>query len=369
MHSPSSIKFGLVEAPRWLRLTTYWAFWITIAVLNAASQIIQTPQYPKWKPLLWELASLITVGLLYPVVAYLARRFSFSKKTWASSVAVHAVCLLVFSAAHTSGMVAFRKIGYWIAGEAYTFGGADRVLYEFYKDLILYPALIGLTRGIDYYRKYRENELRSAQLQRRLVEAQLQNLRGQLHPHFLFNALNMISERMYENVADADRMITRLSDLLRLTLRSSDELQVPLKTELEILENYLDIMRGRFSDSVQVRMDIDPDSTELMVPSLLLQPLVENAYQHGAGKNLDGGTIEIAAAARNGSLCIAVRDNGPGIASDPRAALQKGIGLSNIAERLRQHYGDQHQLHIANRPAANGGGLEVAIEIPARPGH
>jgi LytS/YehU family sensor histidine kinase len=314
------------------------------------------------------LASLITVGLLYPLVAYMARRFSFSRKTLGTSVAVHVVCLLIFSAAHTSGMVAFRKIGYWIAGETYTFGGADRVLYEFYKDLILYPALIGLTRGIDYYRKYRENELRSAQLQRRLVEAQLHNLRGQLNPHFLFNTLNMISERMYEDVAAADRMIASLGDLLRLTLRSSDELQVPLISELEILECYLDIMRARFSDSVQVRLDIDPESRQSMVPSLLLQPLVENAFRHGVGRKLEGGIIEVATAAKNGSLSLVVRDNGPGIDGDPKSVLQKGVGLSNIAERLRQLYGNRHQLNIRNRHAADGGGLEVAIEIPARIG-
>src|SRR5262249_1329820 len=193
----------------------------------------------KWKPLVWELSSLFTVGSLYPLVAYVARRFPLSERRQMSMILVHCVALVAFSAAHTSGMVAIRKSVYWLIGQSYTFGGSVRVLYEFYKDLILYPALVGMTAGIDYYRKFRENELRSEQLQRRLAEAQLQGLRAQLNPHFLFNTLNMISSRMYEDVADADRMIARLSELLRLELKSSNEPQVPLRTEVEMLELYL----------------------------------------------------------------------------------------------------------------------------------
>jgi LytS/YehU family sensor histidine kinase len=255
------------------------------------------------------------------------------------------------------------------ARTTYTFGGGIRILYEFYKDIILYPALIGLTRGIDYYRKHREHELHSEQLQRRLVEAQLQNLRGQLSPHFLFNTLNMISARMYEDVADADRMITRLSDLLRMTLRSSAEPEVLLRTELEMLNLYLEIMKARFSDSIRVRMDIDPKAAQFMVPSLLLQPIVENAFRHGAGTKIDAGLIEIVTSARNGTLSLIVRDNGPGIDGNPQAGIGKGFGLSNTAERLRQLYGDRHRMQIHNRPASEGGGLEVSIEIPARPGN
>jgi len=347
----------------------FWLLWTAIALLNAASTMISSPQYPKWMPLLWEFASLYTVGALYPFVAAAARRFTFSKEKWLTSAGAHLLFLFVFSALHTSGMVGLRAIGYWIAGEPYVFGGPERILYEFYKDLILYPALIGLTRGIDYYRKSRESELRSEQLQRRLIEAKLQNLRGQLNPHFLFNTLNMISARMYEDVPDADRMIARLSDLLRLTLRSSDESEAPLKNELDVLNLYLEIMKGRFSESVRVEMNIDPNTKGIMVPTLLLQPIVENAFQHGAGTNTERGIIQVVTAAHNGTLSVMVRDNGPGIEGDPQTALKKGLGLSNTAERLRQLYGERHQFRLHNRPASEGGGLEVAIEIPARSHH
>ena len=360
MRSRNALEIG------WVRWCLYWASWTAVGLLNTATQIIQDPELPKWKPLLWELGSLYTVGCLYPLVAYAARRFPFSRTAWVRTVAIHFGFLVVFSAMHTSGMVAARKIGYWIAGQPYIFGGPIRVLYEFYKDLILYPVLIGLTVGIDYYRKYRETELQSEQLQRRLAEAQLQNLRGQLNPHFLFNTLNLISSRMYEDVADADRMIARLSDLLRMTLGNGNETEVPLKIELEMLELYLDIMKSRFQDSVQVRIDVEPRARQAMVPSFLLQPLVENAFRHGVANKASGGYIEILGTALNGTLSLTVRDNGPGISGDVSDALHKGIGLSNSAARLRQLYGEQHRMQIRNRSDGGDGGLEIQIDVPAR---
>ena len=353
----------------WVRVTLYWALWTTIALLNAATVMIENPALPKWKPLVWELSSLWTVGAIYPLVARLARRFPVSQSPRIGMLALHAVFLIAFSAAHTSGMVAARKIVYAIVGSSYTFGGSVRVLYEFYKDLILYPALVGMTAGIDYYRKFRENELRSEQLQRRLAEAQLQNLRAQLNPHFLFNTLNMISSRMYEDVADADRMISRLSDLLRLALRSSSEPEVVLRTEVEMLELYLDIMKGRFQDSIAVRMRIDVGAYKVRIPSMLLQPIVENAFRHGAGRRTDGGCIEISGTAKNGTLSLRVSDNGPGIVGDMDLALGRGFGLSNTVERLRQLYGTDHRFEIRNRPGTEGGGLEVLIDVPARFGN
>ena len=363
---PYPSEFKLTPTPRWVRWALYWAGFTTIALLNAASTIVANPEIAPWKPFVWELSSLWTVGLVYPLVAFFVRRFPLSKRPRVLTLVLHVMFLLAFSAVHTSGMVAIRKIVYLILGQTYTFGGGTRVLYEFYKDLILYPLLVGLTAGIDYYRKFRENELRSEQLQRRLAEAQLQNLRGQLNPHFLFNTLNMISARMYEDVSDADRMITRLSDLLRMALEKSSDLEVPLRTELEMLELYLEIMKGRLQDSIQVRMEIDPRSENAIVPTLLLQPLVENAFRHGVSGRTDGGCIEIFGSTKNGTVFLTVRDNGLGIPGGPEAVLKKGIGLSNTAERLRQLYGSQHQMHIRNRPSADGGGLEVTIEVPAR---
>jgi two-component system, LytTR family, sensor kinase len=366
---PYPSKLQLEPTPWWMRPSLYWAFFLTIALLNAASTMIDNPALPKWKPLVWELSSMTTVGLVYPLVRSAARRFPVSGKPVLLTLAIHAVFLIAFSAAHTSGMMALRKIVYSIVGESYSVGGASRVLYEFYKDMILYPLLVGFTAGLDNYNKYRENQFRSEQLQRRLVEAQLQNLRGQLNPHFLFNTLNMISARMYEDVADADRMITRLSDLLRMTLRNASDQEVPLATELEMLEIYLDIMQTRFQDSIRVRIDVDAAARPLLVPPLLLQPLVENSFRHGPGVRAEGGLVEIFGRTSNGTLSLVVRDNGPGIQTTAEQAAAKGVGLSNAIARLQQLYGDRQSFHIRNRTGAEGGGLEVAIEVPARPGH
>jgi LytS/YehU family sensor histidine kinase len=126
-------------------------------------------------------------------------------------------------------------------------------------------------------------------------------------------------------------------------------------------------MKHRFQDSIQVRIDIDSAAQRVMVPSLLLQPLIENAFRHGAGTMTAGGLIEVLGETRNGTLHLVVRDNGPGIPGDTENTARQGVGLSNAAERLRQLYGEKHVLKIRNR--FDGGGLEVCIDIPARLSH
>jgi signal transduction histidine kinase len=361
--------------PRWARWSLYWGLWTVLGILNAASAVIDAaedePETPAWEPISWEMSSLYTIGVLYPLVALAATRFRFTRRNWLRMALLHAVLLVVFSLLHTSGMVAIRMAVYAWMDSRYVFGGGNytrNLLYEFYKDITLYWTLVAVALAFDYHRRYHEHELQSAQLQGRLAEAQLQNLRGQLNPHFLFNTLNMISSRMYEDPAEADRMIARLSDLLRFSLRSSDEPEVALRTELEMLEIYLEIMKARFGDSIRVNVNVDRGLQNEMVPTWLLQPLVENAFRHGIAGQSDGGFIDIRASARNGTLTLAVRDNGPGLDGEPDAAMRKGLGLSNTAERLRQMYGTGQRMELRNIGTEDGGGLEVVIEIPSRSG-
>jgi LytS/YehU family sensor histidine kinase len=304
-------------------------------------------------------------------VAYVARRFPFRRQDWVRNAALHCLFIIPFSFLHTSIMASIRTAVFWLKDTPYRFGGdnlARQVLYEFYKDISLYWTLVAVALAFDYYRRYRDRELETEQLQRQLVEAELQNLRGQLHPHFLFNTLNMISSRMYEDVGEADRMIARLGDLLRFALKSSDEPEVPLRTELEMLDLYLEIMRARFADSVSVDVNIDRETQRVMVPTLLLQPLVENAFRHGIASRPGGGRIEISGHVKNGSVRLIVADNGPGIRGSLESARVKGVGLSNTARRLEQLYGQGHSFELRNRLEAEGGGLEVAIEIPSGSG-
>jgi LytS/YehU family sensor histidine kinase len=178
----------------------------------------------------------------------------------------------------------------------------------------------------------------------------------------------MISERMYNDPAEADRMIARLSDLLRFALKSSDEAELPLRTELEMLDLYLEIMKARFSDSVRVDVKVETNAQNVMVPSLLLQPIVENSFRHGMAQRPDGGLIEISGCVQNGAVRLIVSDNGPGIKDEISEARSRGFGLSNTVQRLEQLYGTHYRFELRNKSETDGGGLEVLIEIPSRSG-
>jgi two-component system LytT family sensor kinase len=343
---------------RWLFIALGWTI---IGLVNFGSALLAVrrlqPNYPAWAPLTWELSSVCLVGLLAPLVVRFTRKLEFRRPTWHWSLLGHFALAIPFSLIHTSGMVGLRKTVYWLNGRSYDFGGghlAKEYLYEFSHDIQTYWILVLVTLGFDYYNRYRERE-------QRLTLAQLHNLREQLNPHFLFNTLNMISAKMYEDVAQADAMITRLSDLLRLTLRTSDQFEVPLQTDLEALNLYLEIMKARFADAVRIEMNIGERARDARVPSLLLQPLVENAFRHGVASLTSGAKIEIEAAVQDHTLTLRVADNGAGFGAPSEQLLRSGFGLSNTAARLQQLYGDRQRLELRE---GRDGGAEVLIRIP-----
>ncbi len=235
---------------------------------------------------------------------------------------------------------------------------------ELSNDLVGFTSIVCLYY---YFRKFRlaqAQQLAAAQLKTKLAEAQLENLRLQLQPHFLFNTLNTISSVMYEDVKAADQMVTQLSDLLRLTLRASRTHEIPLGDELQITRLYLDLMQKRYEEKLRVRYAIDDALNDALVPQLILQPLLENSLRHGMKASGEAIDISIDAHRENGSLVLKVSDTGAGFNSvDPRAAFGSGVGLTNIRERLAQLYGDGQSFAIANR--ANGG-AEVTLRLPHR---
>jgi LytS/YehU family sensor histidine kinase len=224
--------------------------------------------------------------------------------------------------------------------------------------------LIALTSyAINYYRRYREGQLRTLQLEAQLSQAQLQALKMQLHPHFLFNTLHSISALLTRDVESARKMITRLGDFLRLTLENSGSQEVTLQQEMEFLSCYLEIERIRFQNRLVTRMDLGEQTLDAKVPNLILQPIVENAIRHGIAPRSTPGLIEIEAKQDNGTLRIQVRDNGPGL-SEHRTSeylFKKGLGLANTETRLKRLYGAAHYFDLRNNPA---GGLIVTLEIP-----
>jgi LytS/YehU family sensor histidine kinase len=208
-------------------------------------------------------------------------------------------------------------------------------------------------------RRFSEAARESEELQGRLDQARLQALRLQLQPHFLFNTLNTITALVHRDPPSAERMVTGLSELLRVSLGNAGEQEVRLDRELEVLRHYLDIQLVRFSDRLSVRFDIDPAARDAMVPSLLLQPLAENAIKHGISPRVAAGHLHISVRRHNEKLSLEVGDDGVGTrGSQP---LTEGVGLGNARARLASLYGEQHRLEAGPRP---GGGFTVKIEIP-----
>ncbi|PWU16825.1 MAG: hypothetical protein C5B50_12435 [Verrucomicrobia bacterium] len=225
----------------------------------------------------------------------------------------------------------------------------------------IYWVVVSIAHAARYLRRSQERERAALELESRLAEARLQALRAQLHPHFLFNTLNAISTLVHKDPDAADEMIANLSELLRVTLDSSAEQEIPLRQELDFLDRYLEIQQVRFGERLRVEKQVDAASLEAQVPTLILQPLVENAIRHGIEPLTDAGVVFIGTRRNGNSVELVVRDNGAGPQkpSKPRG----GIGLANTRARLQELYGDEASL-ILTTPSE--GGFKVEIKLPYR---
>lgn len=277
-----------------------------------------------------------------PGIVWLTRRFPMERRRWLRSLLAHVPACIVFSFTHAW---LYSIACYASPYLSYT------LLLRFHPNMLTYGAIAGITIAIDYFEKYQERE-------RQLARAQLQLLRLQLHPHFLFNTLHTISAMMHEDVKAADRMVSRLSDLLRLTLDSIGQNEVPLRQEIEFVEKYVEIERIRFQDGIELSVDVDPAALDAMVPSMLLQPLVENSIRHGFRGRKTAGVVQVRVRSAGERLNLDITDNGDGL---PRAGLREGVGLSNTRRRLEQLYASAHSFEIGD---SEWGGARVRIAIP-----
>jgi len=226
----------------------------------------------------------------------------------------------------------------------------------------VYLAIVSLCHALVYFRRTQQRERRALELESQLGQARLQALRMQLQPHFLFNTLNAISTLVQTNPHAAQEMIGSLGQMLRLSLDSGPQPEAPLDQELQFLNCYLEIAQMRFGDRLEVKYQIAPDTRGALVPTFILQPLVENAIRHGIEPGAARGTIEISVRLASETLCIAIRDTGAGLAGDaPEAGPQKGIGIANTRARLESLYPGQHHFVVRNSAA---GGCVVELEIP-----
>jgi signal transduction histidine kinase len=307
--------------------------------------------------LVYHLVHILTLGALTGAVVWVTRR----TEHWPgwSRVAVHVALAVLFA----SG-VAFLGTAALQAAAPGT--GRTVPLATFELHFLAYFAVLALTHAVDFAVWRRDQRLdearlaeRSARLETQLARTELQILRSQLDPHFLFNALHVISELVHVDPSRADRMVARLGDLLRMSAALSRSADVPLRKELEFVNAYLEIQEARFGGRLRVARDVDATALDAAVPSLVVQPLVENAIRHGTSRRAAGGLIEIVARRTGPSLVIEVMDDGPGLPADQTP--DEGIGIGHTRARLAQLYGAQGQLELEPRA---GGGTTARIRLP-----
>ncbi len=305
-------------------------------------------------------------GLLTPVVFWLDKRL-LGTRALAWRVAMH----VPLGVACTLMAIWLRLITRSLRGSPPPRSIWEFFLERFYWDLLIYAVIAGVAIARDYAAQVQQRErqahemaMQTADLERRLVEARLQSLRAQLHPHFLFNALNTISACTEASPRTARRLMGQLGSLLRASLTHAARPLVTLGEELTFLDDYLAIESARFEDRMNVRVHVDDDLLEERVPGFLLQPIVENAIRHGIAPRLSGGTVEITATGDRATLKLRVRDNGIGLPEGWQLPRDGGVGLKNVAARLEHLYGDAATLRI--EPGV-GGGVDVRIDLPRQP--
>jgi len=306
----------------------------------------------------WGLALIVALidwelwALLSPIVVWLALRFRFSRDRWAAATAIHVPSGIVVGAVKLTleAMLTRLVLGY------------GRTPFSFLKidlTLLTYWLIVAVTHVSGHYREARERERRALQLESSLARAQVEALKMQLHPHFLFNTLNTIAGLMREDVEAADRMLAKLAELLRRTFETADIQELPLARELEFLDDYLSIQQARFGQRLQLSIEVQELTRTVLVPTLILQPLVENAIRHGIAVRPGPGGVGIQSECRGDRLVINVTNDGLPLP----LTIREGFGIRNIRSRLQALYGEDASFQLHPHPS---GGAIAVLDLPAR---
>ncbi len=334
---------------------------------------VELNRWPDWRPaFLNEMSAAFATYILFWPLYWFTNRYPFVRGRLFKHIAFHFLALFAWSFLHTTMLATMRPLLYrLVLDKPFDYGYLPvRYLMEFSIGAFVFWAQVAMIAAIRFQRELRKREVHTAQLEHELTQAQLDALRLQLRPHFLFNALNAVSSVMYEDPRKADRMITSLSDFLRAVLRQNSTQTVPLAEELRLLHQYLAIMQIRFGDRLTFTRSVPDALLSALVPPLLLQPLVENCVQHGANPDTGELVIHLDIHAEGSTLHLSVRDHGPGLGlpaedADPNG-LRAGLGLTNTRRRLERMYGQQHQFLLTNATDADaaGQGLLATIVLP-----
>jgi len=295
-----------------------------------------------------------TCALFVPLFFWMADSVPITRATWKRRAPIFIGVVGASILAKYAVMVPLVRLwtGHW--GTSYWLSVLDNavpVAFDF-------AAIIGVAHALRYHRDVGERERVAAELRNQLAEARLDALRGQLHPHFIFNSLNAAATLMHADVGAADRMITQLGELLRMSIDRSQP-EITLSDEMQLAERYLGIMRLRFSDRLTVRCAIETTARGALVPTFFIQPLIENALEHGIARRPGPGCVDIRARRDGSFLEVVVTDDGPGVAGAP----PPGVGLTNTQARLQHLYGGNSAFRLEGVP---GGGARAVVRIPFR---
>ncbi len=326
------------------------------------------PPYPTWLFVAWYVLRYFAWGFLAPLIDLMVRRYPLGRdwRTSARATAIYVLAAPLFIVIHDGLAAVMLSIPVFnpdhdSLGQNFRFGVG--VLSTI--SLLTYGVLVLLLAARDYQRRLREDERIAAELRTQAAEARLRTLQSQLHPHFLFNTLHAISSLILKDPVRALEMVDRVGEFLRLSLQRSSELNTALHQEIDFLERYLAIEEVRFADRLRVNFEIDPAVRDFLVPSLILQPLVENAIRHGISRQSTSGCVTIRArfADLGATLQIEVEDNGPGLGAVATDAA--GIGLANTRARLDAYYGT-NGASLELSPGRDTG-VRAIIRLPAQP--
>jgi len=343
------------RARRWL---AGFAIWTMLAVLSASQTVVRLSLEDR--PIYWDrlvvgnLVNWYSCAVFTPLLFWAVRRFPVDARDWLRhlpfQLALCAIASTLKFLIEWNTMV--RVFGFELppVGRLLTSG--------FISENIAFWCLVAAIHAIEFQRKAREREVLTARLQARLSEAHLNALAARLHPHFLFNTLQAISTLVHRDPRAADTMIGHLSTLLRKTLHGRPGHEVTLEEEMALLDDYLAIAQARFGDRVAVVRDLAPETLPALVPGLSLQPLLENAFEHGIARRADAGLVRIQARRVGDRLELSVRDDGYGPAAD---AVREGVGLGTTRGRLTELYGPSAGLTLTAHPE---GGSLATMTLP-----
>ena len=362
-----------IAAPHAARAIRFWlvvlAIWSLLALLSVSQTALYLAQHAApipWRSLaIGRMANWYTCALFLPLLFWLARHHPVERTSWQRTVPL---ALLVCLGCAVAKSVVYLPVARYLGQR----DASLRALLttDTVSEFTTFGYVLGLIYAVEFYRRYQLRQADTARLENELTRARLDALVSQLRPHFLFNTMGAIGELIHQDPAAADQMLMLLSDLLRETLRRPGDTDIPLPDEIALVARYVDIMRVRYGSRLSVELDVAPQCLEAVVPAFVLQPLVENAFEHGIARRSGPGRVRIAAGVVGAGrserrLVLTVEDDGLGLAATTSA---DGMGIGATRQRLMRRYADHQRLRVEPR---SGGGTRATIEIPfviARPG-